>query len=188
VTKVSKRWYTQRDLVKSSYVIPYIDKLGAFTGHDLATVRCSPSQYVATVTATILDRLRKRATQYNNHKVVNKHRSLLTGAAYYYSISKNSWFLDRVLALLKNLEENQRIIWKILKKFLCTLDENKRFVYSQVYFQTNWLYTRALAPRDKSIWERLHSCGEGNFSSKVEPYKLKKAIRVVSCDIARFPY
>jgi hypothetical protein len=77
-------------------------------------------------------------------------------------------------------------MWKILKKFLCTLDENKRFVYSQVYFQTNWLYTRALAPRDKSIWFRIHSKGEGLFSPEVHAYKTKKAIREVSCDIALF--
>lgn len=149
--KRSERWCNGPKII-SSYQIPYINRLGKFTGSSFATVRCSPSQYVATVVATLLARLKSFALRHQGHSVVVRNKVLLAKAAYYYAVSKNNWFHDRLIALIHNLEKNKKAIRGLLKRFMSKMDDYTRFVYSQVNFQTNWLFSRAGWPRDKSIF------------------------------------
>lgn len=180
--KRSERWYNGPKII-STYHIPHIDSWGAFTGCTYASVRCSPQQFVATVVSTLLSRFRLRALRYNRYSVVVANSKLLAKAAYYYAVSKNNWFHGRLCSLLKNLEKGKKAIRGLLNRFMLKMDDYTRFVYSQVNFQTHWLFSRAGWPRDKSIFFRnskyFSSCEE--LHSEFQQYK---AIRLISVRIS----
>jgi len=116
----------------------------------------TPVQVVATTVATILSRIRRHVVTHNSYSVLVKHRRLILRSAYYYAVSHNSWFWDRILVLTKNLEKNKNIIYSLTVRFMSKLDDYNRFVYSQVCSQTNWLLFRGRYPsarRDKSNYD-----------------------------------
>lgn len=152
--KRSERWI-DGPRITSEYAIPFIDRWGRITGSTFATVRCSPQQYIATIIATLVRRFRNIAMRKTPHGVVVRFKELLVKAAYYYAVSKNDWFHGRLVELLKHFGENRKTIHGITIKYLAKTDDYTRFVYSQVYFQTNWLFSRALGPRDKSLFFRF---------------------------------
>jgi len=145
----SMRWAIEDS--KRVFDFPLISNVGKFTGTSVGRFECYPAQHISTIVATIASRLWKRALRYQKHHVLVKHQRLLLGAAYYYAMSKNSWFMDRILFLSKDLESNWRQVQFLTVHFISKQDDYNRFVYSQVLFQTNWLLFRACRPRDKSM-------------------------------------
>jgi hypothetical protein len=145
----TKRWADDGQK-ESKFRLPFIETKGHFSGVALATVSCEPQQFVASTVSTIASRLRKHCMLHNENHMVYRVRNLIVRSAYYYMVSRNDWFLDRFLVLSKDLKKNVGSISHHLARFISRLDEYNRFVYSQVSFQTNWLFTRALRPRDKS--------------------------------------
>jgi len=147
--RLSTRWgWDSGDLSPRSF--PLIDRFGKFTGTSLGRFACTQSQYLATLTATIATRVRRYALRHMKNYILVKHQRLLVQAAYYYLVSKNSWFMDRFLFLVKDIDKNWKVIQTLIVKFVSKLDDYNRFVYSQVSLQTNWLLFRGLRPRDKS--------------------------------------
>lgn len=69
-----------------------------------------------------------------------------------YTLTKNVYFWDRVLVLVKNINKNYQLISSILHRFSLKLDAHTWFVYGHVCLQTQWLTSRALRPRDKSTF------------------------------------
>jgi hypothetical protein len=131
--------------------IPLISRLGKFTGHDIASWDCTPAQWLGSVVATIASRLRLYTRKHNHGREVSRYLRTIVRVSGYYALTNNSYLMDRVLYFLRNLKERGHLIHKTLLKFLSKMDVNKRFVYSQVSYQTNWLLFRAAArPRDKS--------------------------------------
>jgi hypothetical protein len=163
VVRGSKRWATPNQIIQPGYKFPYLNKNGQFTGSTLVSFRCSAPQYIATLVATLYRRIETRALVHNKRSEVVKRKKLLLQAAYYYAVSKNAWFFDRLMALSRNLERHHKSIHHLVRNFTSKLDENKRFVYSQVSFQTNWLTSRALTrPRDKSTFKLSKRYGEND--------------------------
>jgi hypothetical protein len=160
--------------------LPIIYKNGQIGGSPQATARFLPHQHVATIVSTVVSRLRNHCLLHNHHRVVVKFKQLLVKAAYYYAVSKNDWFLDRFIALSKEgLEIRRKPIVGLLSKFLTRMDDYNRFVYSQVCFQTNWLYSRACWPRDKSKW--FLYTDESRLNPKFKSVEFqKRAMREVS--------
>lgn len=179
--KRSDRWIVGPQLT-SEYNIPFIDRWGQITGSTFATVRCSPQQYVATIVATVLQRLKQIVYCKNGHRGVVSHSKLLLKAAYYYAVSKNDWFRARFVELSKSIGENYKAMHGLTSKFLAKTDDYTRFVYSQVYFQTNWLYSRARWPRDKSIFFSKSSTFQK--SGLKETREQWRALRTVSVRIS----
>jgi hypothetical protein len=179
--KRTSRWIDGPQMT-SEYTIPYIDKWGRITGSSFATVRCSPQQYVATIVATVSQRLKQIATRYNGYGDVVRNSKLLVKAAYYYAVSKNDWFRARFVELSKNLGENRRTMYGFTTNFLAKMDDYTRFVYSQVYFQTNWLFSRAQWPRDKSsFFKNSRTFRENGLNGSREQWR---ALRTVSVRIS----
>lgn len=179
--KRTSRWIDGPQLI-SEYNIPYIDKWGRISGSTFATVRCSPQQFVATIVATVTQRLKRIATRYNGHGAVIRNSKLLVKAAYYYAVSKNDWFRSRFVELSKSIRENRRIMNGLTFKFLAKMDDYTRFVYSQVYFQTNWLFSRAQWPRDKSrFFSKSKTFHESGLKGTREQWR---ALRMVSVRIS----
>lgn len=177
----TERWIDGPQIT-SEYTIPYIDRWGRITGSSFATVRCSPQQYVATIVATVTQRLKQFAARKNGHGAVIRNSKLLVKAAYYYAVSKNDWFRSRFLELSKSIGENRRTMNGLLNKFLAKMDDYTRFVYSQVYFQTNWLFSRAEWPRDKSRFFKLSKTF--HESGLKETREQWRALRMVSIRIS----
>jgi hypothetical protein len=132
--------------------VPFIDDLGRFSGRQLCLWSADPRSLISTVVATILRRIVRYARRHNKNSVVEKRLHTLCGAAAYYAFTKNSYFWDRVLFFSRNLEKYGDSIHRIRLLFVSRWDDNKRFVISQVCFQTYWLLFRAKRPRDKSLF------------------------------------
>jgi len=146
----SKRWIHGTTQPLTGLSFPYIDRLGRFTGTSLFRWSCDPRSYVASVISTIANRAFHRAVYYNGMKLALRSSERIIRAAFYYATSKNIYFWDRILFFLKNLKENGNLMSRFVLKWVLKTDENKRFVYSHVCSQTQWLLFRVERPRDKS--------------------------------------
>jgi len=165
----SVRWIDAFNTPNGGMFVPFIDQLGRFTGHSVYKWSCDPRSLIATTISTICDRLKKYALRHNKYYVVRRYLPILLRAATYYAFTKNSYFWDRILYFTRQLEGRSSSISRTTLFFLSKLDVNKRFVYSQVCFQTNWLLFRAQVPRDKSIFFKR---GKGLDNVKTFPTRL----------------
>jgi len=165
----SKRWIKSTAYPLTGLSFPYFDKLGKFTGTSLFEWSCDPRQFVASAVSTVASRLIHRCLHFNSMRLVERNLDRIVRVSYYYVTSKNNWFWDRILFFAKNLEENGRRFHQLLLKFLSVTDANKRFVYSHVCSQTQWLLFRAERPRDKSAIERRNgTLLKGKFPSLLD--------------------
>lgn len=146
----SKRWIHGTTQPLTGLSFPYIDHLGRYTGTTLFKWSCDPRSFVASVVSTIANRAFNRAVHYNGMKLALRSSERIIRAAFYYATSKNNYFWDRILFFLKNLKENGNLMSRFVLKWNLKTDENKRFVYSHVCSQTQWLLFRVERPRDKS--------------------------------------
>lgn len=148
----SRSWIQCFNTPNGGLNVPYIDNLGRFSGHTLYKWSCDPRSLVATVTSTIARRVMVYARRHNKAYLVRRYSKSILGAAAYYAMSKNSHFWDRILYFCRNLQKCGTLIHRLRLFFSSKWDDNKRFVISQVIFQTNWLLFRAFRPRDKSLF------------------------------------
>lgn len=146
----SKRWIAGISQPVTAYDFPYIDMLGRYTGSTLFRWTCDQRSFVASVVSTISNRLINRARHYNDQRLVDRNLDRIVRASFYYAISKNSYFWDRILFFVKNLEKNGKLIQTFALRYILKTDAHKRFVYGHVCSQTQWLLFRAERPRDKS--------------------------------------
>lgn len=152
----SKRWIKTLPCPGTVSYLPFISKTGKFTGTNLYKCSLQPQSYISIVITTIYRRLRFWCLRKNNIKDVNIMQNILLKCAAYYALSKNDYFINRVLALSRqNLRENKDLISKILHFYTSKLDDHKWFVYGHVCLQTQWLTSRALRPRDKSAFHDM---------------------------------
>jgi len=149
--KRSKRWSDAFPRMGGGYELPLIDRLGRFTGSSVYTLACEPADVLSTTVATVFSRLKRYAFAHNSAREVARLLRVILKAAAYYTLSKNSYYMDRLLYLLRTISRNGNRIHPLTLKFMTKMDADKRFVYSQVCHQTNWLIFRACRPRDKSI-------------------------------------
>lgn len=152
--KSSTRWIDTWKTPNGGISVPFIDKLGRYTGQTVYRWSCDPRSLITTVVSTISKRLVSYCRRHNSKAVVNRHLKSLTGAAAYYAFTKDSHFWDRILFFCRNLQERGKLVHRLRLFHSSKWDDNKRFVYSQVIFQTNWLLSRAHGPRDKSLFFR----------------------------------
>lgn len=132
--------------------LPLINRFGKLTGEVLYSSKLQPQQYISTIISTTFRRLKfwvlsKKSNQLHHF---NKRQGLLLRAASLVAMTKNYYLMDRLLFLSRELEKNWRTINSLVSKFAKRVDDNTWFVYGHVCFQTQWLTSRALRPRDKS--------------------------------------
>jgi hypothetical protein len=152
----SKRWMLSLPGVKPEpYHLPHFDRLGRYTGTSKYTLACEPPDVLSISVATVFGRLKRYTSAHNPVELVKPRLRDILRAAAYYVLSKNSYFMDRLLYFLRNLKSNGKLIHRTMLYYLARSDADKRFVYGQVCFQTNWLIFRAAKPRDKSLYLKL---------------------------------
>jgi hypothetical protein len=144
----SDRWYSVFSF-RGIYHLPYVNKLGFFTGHNLYEWRTTPQAIVASTTSTIAKRLEWHCRRHNRNYIVDRNLKRIVSVSYLYAATKNNYLWDRVLFLSKDLEKNGPLLHRIFLKFLFKANDSIRFVYSHVSLQTKWLLFRVERPRDK---------------------------------------
>jgi hypothetical protein len=147
--KSSLRWIDTYKTPNGGLRVPYIDELGRITGHTLYKWSCDPRSLIASVISTVSKRLLKYCLKHNIHRVVKRFLPSIVGAAAYYVFTKDSHFWDRILFFSRNLEKRGTLIHRLRLFFSSKWSDHKRFVISQVIFQTHWLLSRGKSPRDK---------------------------------------
>lgn len=154
--KRSAKWITDQKFPSSGFSIPFIDLRGKFTGSNCYRADMNPAGIIATTFATVFRRLKSwtLSRKSNNKRKAVKYQHLLAQCAAYYTVSKNSYFWDRILFLTKDIVKNRKAITGLVFSFAHKLDAHKWFVYGHVCLQTKWLTSRALRPRDKSCLKR----------------------------------
>jgi hypothetical protein len=177
----SKRWIDTTPVVRQWYDLPLINRLGQFTGQSAHTLQCGPADVFSTTVATIVSRLKRQASRFNDKHVVSANLRVLLRAAVYYALSRNSYFMDRVLYLLRYLRSNGATIHKLTIKFLSKCDANKRFVYSQACYQANWLLFRVCRPRDKSHFKFKASLAHPEGWSHWNRYDVRAQVTNLLC-------
>jgi len=162
----SNAWLTNKKFPTTSCELPLIDEVGRFTGYGVYRVNWAPSAYLATVFATIWRRLKFFILRKSTIGEFNKRQHLYMKCCAYYALTKNLYFWNRLLVLVRK-EEGWKVISRLLHRFSSKLDDYKWFVYSGVCLQTNWLTFRAVRPRDKSaIYNLDFPTRERKFQSR----------------------
>jgi hypothetical protein len=131
--------------------LPYIDRFGKYTGTNLYRCNFKPQQYIGTVISTIFRRLKFWILSKSRNKFYefNTRQDVILRCAAYYALTKNDYFMNRILVLSKHLRQNWKTISSLVHKCSRKVDDNKWFVYSHACLQAKWLTIRAVRPRDK---------------------------------------
>lgn len=167
-------WLGVKNDFPKPFDIPFIDERGKFTGCTLYKACLSSQSFLATVISTVSSRLRGWARSHNRIKFKSKNHLeyLITRSSTLYSLTKNSYMMDRLLVLFKDFERHKKAIAGIVACFASKLDANKGFIYGQACSHAHWLTSRASRPRDKSSPDQfsypLREVGVSNFSQKKE--------------------
>lgn len=146
-------WLGSREDFKKPYRVPLIDSVGKFTGCTLYKASMNSQSFISTVISTISNRLRGWTHRHNsriNFKSKKYLTDLIVRTACIYSMTKNTYLMDRVLWLLKDFEKHKKSIAGVLAHFASKLDANKGFIYGQACSHAHWLTSRVSRPRDKS--------------------------------------
>jgi len=77
------------------------------------------------------------------------YRRIVTKIAIVYILTKDDWIIDRFLGMARK-GTPKKVAYNFAHFCVSGLGENKRFVYSQVYQQTNWLQFQGSRPSVKS--------------------------------------
>jgi hypothetical protein len=189
--KSSKRWLECGPSASGWLPLPHIDQRGKFTGNSQCLWQCSPHQWLATVTATISKRLSCYARRHNKGYICSRYLGTICKVAGYYALTKNSYVMDRILYFLRDLKNRGKLIHPLLLSFVAKMDENKRFVFSQVCYQTNWLLFRAVKPRDKSKFtfrkvktHPLVQWSKGFVDREFSPFQLSRSLEKLALGLA----
>jgi hypothetical protein len=145
----SLSWFTPNLSHKRFRAVPFVTRSGKFSLHTHSVWKCFPEQFIFSLISTVYSRLlailRKRK---------NSSRRLLNCAfkvSVCYVLTRNNQVIDRFLGISNpRVMRTVRSVENLVHFFVSELDENKRFVYSQAYFQANWLKFQVFRPSDKS--------------------------------------
>lgn len=181
----SIRWIDAFPTPNGGLNVPFIDTLGRITGFTFCKWSCDPRSLIATVVSTISKRLIAYARRHNPWHIVKSRLKDILEASAYYAFSKNGYYWDRVLYFARNLLKCRSAFRSLRIYFSSKWDDQKRFVYSHVIFQTKWLLFRALGPRDKSHLKqrpgKTDFSDEVRFSRSIVSNKIREIAYAISC-------
>jgi hypothetical protein len=128
--------------------LPFINHAGKMSFNNVVRWYCHPLQAIASITATVFQRLQTLLIRRHKTKYAFGCREDTFRAALLYTITSDTWILDRFIGVMRRKE--RKPLKYLFGKFVAKLDEDQQFVYSQALQQANWLTFRAERPRDKS--------------------------------------
>jgi len=172
--RTSVRWFEQERFQQSFTPIPFVHSSGKFSASTVCFWTAYPQQIVATLTATVYQRLLRLVRRRHGEKYSRSCRETCFKAAAYYTITRDDWFVDRFLGIFRR--RNRRSAHGLFTLVFSNLGENYRFVINQVFKQASWLSFRSRAVinsqyerRDKSSKTDSDSLLSFDFSEP-EPF------------------
>jgi len=172
--RTSVRWFETEGFQQSFTPIPFIGVSGKMSASTACFWTAYPQQIVATLTATVYQRLLRLVRRRHGYKYSQGCRETCFKAALYYTTTRDDWFLDRFLGIFKR--RNRRAAHNLFTLVFSNLDENFRFVISQASKQASWLSFRCRAVvnpqyerRDKSGIKDTDSDFSLSFGEELEP-------------------
>lgn len=154
--RTSTRWFESEGFQQSFTPIPFVHVSGKMSASTVCFWTAYPQQIVATLTATVYQRLLRLIERRHGYRYVRGCRETIFKAATYYSVTRDDWFVDRFLGIFKR--RNRRAAHGLYTCALSNLDENFRFVISQICQQISWLSFRSRAVVDPQYQRRDKSC------------------------------
>jgi len=151
--RTSTRWFDVNASNRAFTPVPFVTISGHLSGSTLCFWTAYPQQIVASLTATVYQRLLRLVAKRHGHKFAGSCKLTLFKVSAYYATVHDDGFLNRILGILK--KRNRRAAHNLYTFAYCNLDEDKRFVINQSCQQFLWLSFRSRAVnqqrcRDKS--------------------------------------
>jgi len=146
----SMRWCSSADL-SVNCLIPFISKSGKFSIYTLCRWKTNPARVFATVLSTVYQRLQSLIRKRHKYSVFKKLRKTAFKVSLLYTILHQDNIIDRFLGMTSRKQKTPiKAIYAYVYSLVCSLDGDKRFVYSQAFSQANWFMFLASRPSDKS--------------------------------------
>lgn len=177
-------WFDPSSSQRKYRSVPFVSRSGKFSLHTLCVWRCYPEQLLASLSSTVYSRLLSVLRKRFGFALRSRLMNCAFKTAVTYTLTRHNWIIDRFLGMsrkgvpIKHIENHVHFC-------VSELDENKRFVYSQAYFQANWLKFQVFRPRDKSrdesrVGTHLRNLGFTSASQLCDNNKLAKAAQISS--------
>jgi len=153
--RTSVRWFSTSHSRAKYQAIPFISKSGKLSLHTFCVWKAYPEQVFFSLVSTVYSRILKILRKRYKYRVRRRLLNCAFKASILYMIFKHDSILDRFLGMTRKGAAPTRAVENFIHSMVCDLDENKRFVYSQAYFQANWLKFQVFRPCDKSSRNNL---------------------------------
>jgi hypothetical protein len=167
VARTSTRWFDVKSSKKAFTPIPFVHVSGHLSGSTLCFWTAYPQQIVASLTATVYQRLLRLISRRHSYKYAKSCRETLFKVSAYYVATRDDGFLNRVLGIFR--KRSRRAVHNLYTFAFSNLGEDLRFVISQSCTQFLWLSFRSRTvvmprseKRDKS--RDIDSSSELSFS------------------------
>jgi hypothetical protein len=147
--RTSLGWFDASCSRKKFQSIPFISFSGKFSIHTLGVWKAYPQQVIFSLISTVYFRLLRILRKRFGFRLGRRIMNAAFKIAVVYTITRDNWIIDRFLGMARK-GTPIKVVENHIHFCVSELDENKRFVYSQAYYQANWLKFQVFRPRDKS--------------------------------------
>lgn len=152
--RTSMRWFDVKTSKRVFTPIPFVSKSGKFSVNTLCYWTAYPEQIVATLSSTVLSRLKKIIARRFSWRYCKENLRLLAKISFLYTVTHSDYLMDRFLGILKR-KANTGLAHRFLYHSTCKLGEDDRFVYNQLCNMSLWLSFRCrTCKRDKPSMEK----------------------------------
>jgi len=142
-------WFDSSLSRRRFQAVPFVCKSGKLSLHTLFVWKAYPEQVIFSLISTVYFRLLSILRKRFGFNLRSRLMNCAFKISIAYVLTRHNWLIDRFLGMSRK-GSSIKTIEKHVHFCVCELDENKRFVYSQAYFQANWLKFQVFRPRDKS--------------------------------------
>jgi len=181
----SLSWFNKELSLRKFRAIPFVSKSGKFSLHTLCVWKSYPEQVLLSLISTVYSRILKILVK--RFKIVSKRvMNIAFKTSIIYTITRDNWIIDRFLGMARHGGTPIKKIESFIHFCVYELDANKRFVYSQAYFQANWLKFQVFRPCDKSnkevrVGTHLRNLGFSDVSRLNDYNLISSAFQRQSC-------
>jgi len=144
-------WFSHSS-VRRTYCVPFITKSGKLSIHSLYVWKAHPEQIFFSMVSTVYRRLLRIISKRNFKSISASFCHSIMKVAIVYMLHKSDNIIDRFLGMARP-GTPMKAVNGYAHFCVTALDENKRFVYSQAWYQAYWLKFLGRRPRDKSRYK-----------------------------------
>jgi len=146
----SVSWFDTSSSQRAYRATPFVSKSGKFSLNTLCIWKCYPQQQIFSLVSTVYSRLRAILIKRFKKELGKRLLNCAFKIAIVYVLTRDNRAIDRFLGMTRRKARTPiKVVEALCTSCVYALSENKRFVYSQAYFQANWLKFQVFRPSDK---------------------------------------